>query len=103
MQKLTKREMVMLPTVVLYLIILLAWRKYWTFSNFGSLVGFIRGMLEDNSRGEIVSFIFTVGRANFGPALPLWANMARYFWLLFIYGFGFTLWLKNIVTVRRLG
>jgi hypothetical protein len=100
-QKVTKREMVRLPAILIYLIILLAWQMYWTFSTFGSLVGLIPGILERISQGDILSFIFTIGSANLGPALPLWANMTRYFWLL-LFVMGCILWVKNIVTIRRL-
>lgn len=102
-QKVTKREMVMLSTVVLYFIIFFSWQMYWTFGSFGSLVGLVPGMLERISQGDIASFVFTVGEANLGPKLPLWANMTRYFWLLLIFGLGFILWVKNMVTIKRLG
>ncbi|OGO17026.1 MAG: hypothetical protein A2Z15_04310 [Chloroflexi bacterium RBG_16_50_11] len=101
-QKVTTRRMVKWTTVALYLIIILTWQMFWTYSTFDSLVRLIPATIERLSRGDIASFIFTVGEANLGPTLPLWAMVTRYFWLL-IFAFGCILCVKNIVTVRRLG
>jgi hypothetical protein len=96
-----KEARLSLATIALLLLMVIAWEIYWTWHTFGSLTRFIPGMIENILAGEFVTSAKTVGAANIGGALPLWATITRAFWWAML-GLSTILGLYNILRVRRL-
>jgi len=87
--------------ICLFVVMVLAWETYWSWHTFRYSAGFL-----PNVWGQLVSLGFlkaitTIGAANVGGALPLWATLIRFFWLA-VLGIGTLAGLSNLLRIKRL-
>jgi hypothetical protein len=92
---------VSLRTIILLLFMVIAWEIYWTWFNFQNLAMFLPKAWEGLFAGEFLAIPLTLGKANIGGALPLWANITRSLWWALIV-FGTILGLRNLFKLREL-
>ena len=97
-----KEAQVSLLTVVLLLVMVLAWEVYWTWKLFDSLAGFLPRLGDSMLSGGFLSIPFRLAQANVGGELPLWATLTRTFWWASL-GLGTILGLFNLFRARSLG
>ena len=88
-------------TIALLMIIVIAWEVYWTWQTFDSLAMFLPKVWGDVLAGEFITTALTLGSANIGGTLPLWANITHALWWALL-GFGTILGLYNLFRVRKL-
>lgn len=89
-------------TLVLFLVIPLAWEIYSAVATFGNLATAPSKFIADLTEGEFLLYSTSIVQANLGEVIPLWARLTRLFWLFFIFGFGGILWLRNLFRLRTL-
>jgi|GEM_PF-1235335 len=89
-------------TITLFLVVPLTWGIYQATSTFPNLVDLFPKLAEDLSEGQMFGYGSTLGKANLGASIALWANMTRQFWLILIYGLGGVLALGSLFRLRRL-
>ena len=103
LQKAAKKSVVRPSTIVLFLVLFLAWEMYFSIRFFGDLIGltptFIAGFV-DPGRG--LPSISGSATGHVGEAIPLWASLTRLFWLALIFGVGAILEIWNLVKAKRL-
>lgn len=90
-------------TILLFAVMTAAWQVYYAVKTFGNIVDsvpYFLGLLEE---GSIFFYAGTLGSANAGPDVPLWASSVRLFWLVALFGLGGLLALLNLTRLRRLG
>jgi len=75
-----KRRSVSLVTVALLLLLVLAWAIYMTFYTYAGFAKSVPTLWDDLTRGEFLRSAGTLGKANIGAVLPLWANTVRIIW-----------------------
>jgi len=71
-------------TVVILLVMVTAWGLYWSWHFFDNMADFVPAAWEDFSSGRFLATALTLGTANIGSRLPLWANVVRGFWFGFL-------------------
>lgn len=86
----------------LSLIIPIIWVLYYASTTFGFLIGYVPTFIHALTQDQLFTYALIVGQSNLGGTVPLWANATRWFWLVFIYVFGFILALWKLFKVRRL-
>jgi hypothetical protein len=91
-----------LSTIGLLLVMVGAWALFHagtTFTNIVSLGPYFVSLVK---RGEIFFYIYTLGVANAGGDVPLWASAVRLFWLVAVYVLAGLLALLNLTRLQRL-
>lgn len=89
-------------TIILLLVIILAWEMYWALNTFNSLVGFLPKLYDYLLSGEFLRSILVLLPANIGERLPLWATIVRYFWWGLL-GLGTIIGLSRLFGIRKIG
>jgi len=91
------------PSLFLFgLLTFLGWQIYLSTPSFTGLVGWLLDFPERILSGELFGSIFNTIGANTGQQVPMWANMTRIFWLVFILGFGLVVALIHALNFRKL-
>ena len=90
-------------TILLFAVMTATWQLYYAVKTFGSIVDSVPYFLRLMEEGSIFFYAGTLGSANAGPDVPLWASSVRLFWLVALFGLGGLLALLNLTRLRRLG
>ena len=100
----SRKNLVELSGIVLFLVIALAWQTYVAVSMNTLVANEIYSSLRSLLRGELISgYFLNVSGSYFGAAeTPLWTNIIRYFWLLLIMGLGSVIGLIKLFKIRSL-
>ncbi len=88
-------------TVAILLAMVTAWGVYWSWHFFENMADFVPSAWEDFSSGRFLASAATLGAANIGSRLPLWASIVRGFWFGFLVT-GTLLGLYMFLRTRRL-
>jgi hypothetical protein len=92
------------PSIVmicLFLVMVLAWEVFWSWHTFKYSAGFLPSLWNQLVSLGFVKTALTMGSANVGGALPLWANLVRLFWWA-VLGIGTIVGLCNLFRIKRL-
>ena len=90
-----------LVTICLFLVMVLAWEVYWSWHTFRYTAAFLPSVWEQLVSLGFLKAALTMGSANVGGALPLWATLVRFFWWA-VLGIGTMVGLCNVFRIRRL-
>ncbi len=91
-----------LSTIGLFVVMVGAWALFYASTTFKSIVNLGPYFVSLVKRGEIFFYIYTLGVANAGGDVPLWASAVRLFWLVALYVLGGLLALLNLTRLQRL-
>jgi hypothetical protein len=97
------RRMATASTIALFVVMTGAWQLYYAVRTFGSIADSVPYFVDLVKEGDILFYAFTLGAANVGGDVPLWATAARLFWMAAIYILAGLLALLNLTRLRRLG
>jgi hypothetical protein len=97
------RRMSTSSTIALFLVLTGAWLMYYAVRTFGTVTDSVPYFVDLLKGGDILFYAFTLGSANAGGDVPLWATAARLFWLVAIYVLAGLLAVRNLTRLRRLG
>ncbi|MBI2913618.1 MAG: hypothetical protein HYY03_06830 [Chloroflexi bacterium] len=89
-------------TILLFAVMTAAWQIYYAVKTFGNIVDSVPYFVGLFEEGTIFFYAGTLGAANAGPDVPLWASLVRLFWLAALFGLGGLLALLNLTRLRRL-
>jgi hypothetical protein len=87
--------------ICLFLVVVVAWEVHWSWHTFRYSAGFLPSLWEQLLSLGFLRAVTTLGSANIGGALPLWATLIRFFWLAFL-GIGTLVGLRNLLRIKRL-
>ena len=90
-------------TIALFLVMTGAWLMYYAVRTFGDVTGMVPVAAHLVKEGDIFFYAFTLGAANTGGAVPLWATAVRLFWLVTIYVLAALLAVLNLTRLRGMG
>jgi hypothetical protein len=99
----TKSRQTSLALVVFSFMIIVFWELYFAVTTFEGQAGFFSNMIQRLSEGELLSpYVLSMGQANLGGSVPLWALMIRYFWLGLTVVAGSLVSVRNLIKIRSL-
>jgi hypothetical protein len=103
LQKLSGETLVSSSIIILCLVVVLAWEMYWATRMFSDIAGQARFFVASFTN-PVERFLPTVETitTSLGESVPLWARLARVFWLAFIFVFGAILGIRNLFRSRKL-
>jgi hypothetical protein len=87
--------------ICLFLVVVVAWEVHWSWHTFRYSAGFLPNLWEQLLSLGFLKAVTTLGSANVGGAMPLWATLIRFFWLGFL-GIGTLVGLWNLLRIKRL-
>lgn len=96
------RRMAAVSTIPLFLVMTSAWLLYYasrTFETVGDSVSYFADLAKG---GDLLFYAFTLGTANAGGDVPLWATAVRLFWIAAIYVLAAFLAARNLTRLRGL-
>jgi hypothetical protein len=96
------RRMNTASTMVLFLVIIGAWLVYFAVRTFGDMTDAVPYTADLIREGDIFFYAFTLGAANAGGDVPLWATLVRLFWIGSVYLLAAVLVIVNLTRLRRL-
>lgn len=100
----SKNKMMAVSTVVLSFVVFLGYEIYVAFSTFGYMAKLMPTVVGNLTESELPWSPMTsrMAVAAFGEAVPTWAVMTRWFWILALIGLGGVLGIANLVRIRNL-
>ena len=97
------RRMATASTIALFVVMTGAWQLYYAVRTFGSIADSVPYFVDLVKEGDILFYAFTLGAANAGGDVPLWATAVRLFWMAAVYILAGLLAILNLTRLRRLG
>ena len=97
------RRMATTSTITLFLVLTGAWLMYQAVRTFGNVADSVPYFVDLLKEGDILFYAFTLGAANAGGDVPLWATAVRLFWIAAIYVSAGLIAILNLTRLRKLG
>lgn len=87
-QRLGNKRLVNIRILMLSITLPLAYEILWAIRTMSLVTGMVPKIISDFTSGESLLALDMLSQSNIGGAVPLWANVTRIFWWVFLYGLG---------------
>jgi hypothetical protein len=96
-----RNQKLLLNLTLLSMLIFVCWQVYQATRLF-TWTTLLLPDIFNRSLQDRVSWLITIGQANVGQQIPLWANISRLFWLFLIFGVGSILALRWVIKLKKI-